>query len=185
MFPALPDTRNVDTIPSNVDARAYTNLEALLPILVRKSTQDSWNARADFDIAALEVFDEIDGIHSFYHIPTLNALAAVAAFMTRHQSKRRAAYFFALPDALILEHALGVSEALVDNSNCQPLHDLHRHVNISGDRKVLLFREIQEAQLYNFRIGKNAMNEMEVLLRARNCRDYSDGTCECEAIPQI
>jgi hypothetical protein len=181
MFPELPVPVDAVPIPRDVNGRPYTDLDRLMPILVRKSSQSSWSAVADHDVAAQEVFSEPDGIHSFFRVGTPNALAAVAAFMTKHQSKRRVAYFFALPEQLVLDHELAVTFAPIEHSNCKPLSELHRHVEISEDRKERLFREIQEAQLFNYRVDRNAMSRMEDLLRTWNCLDYMVGPCFCES----
>lgn len=180
MFPALPAKLEPEPLPPGVNARPFASIGDLLPVLVRKSAQNCWNARTDFNVAALEVFSEIDGIHSFYYITSRSALAAVAAFMTRSQKKRRAAYFFAVPEHLVVEYALPVSREPVTDSNCPPLHDLHRHVKINDDSKEPLFREIQARQLFNYRVESTVMRQIAERLQAQNCRDYAVGPCLCE-----
>jgi hypothetical protein len=183
MLPALPDTLNIEAPPANVNARLFTSIDELLPVLVRKSAQHAWNAYADFDAAALEVFNEADGIHSFYRIDSLAALVVVAVFMTRTQTKRSAAYFFAIPEQLALQYALAVTKEPVDNSDCPPLDDLHRHVQIDAENKERLFRDIQDRRSFNYRVDKPTMNIMARSLVEQGCRDHASGPCLCE--PQV
>ncbi len=184
MFPALPEPLEIEALPEGVNSRTFTSIEPLLPALVRKSAQGDWNVSVDYDVAALQVFDELDGVHSFYFVSTLAALAAVAAFMTRNQTKPRAAYFFVLPEELAAAYVLPVSAAGVVDSNCPPLQELHRHVLIGDDRKEPLFREIQNRQLFNYRVCKPTIDAMVRLLREQNCRDYESGQCaSCDPEP--
>src|ERR1700691_3600062 len=170
MFPALPSAPKQGP-PADGNAKIFDDIAHILPVLVRKSRQGDWSVATDLDVAALEVFDEADGIHSFYRVATTCSLVAVAAFMTRNQDKFRAAYFFALPEDLVTEYALQVSAVPADGSSCPPLNAIHRHVEIEEKKKEALFREIQQRHVFNYRIDKESMVTMKRLLTQSKCRD--------------
>lgn len=67
MFPALAPY-NLEPIPADLRACQCSEIENLLPVLVRRSSQSAWVVDRDFEIASREVFNESDGIHSFYEV---------------------------------------------------------------------------------------------------------------------
>lgn len=152
---------------------------------MRKSTFDAWAPENEVPIAAQNVFEEQDGIHSFYRVGEADQLAAVAAFMTRAQDKPRPAYFFALPDDIVLKYKLEVGSAMVDGSRCPPLHGLHFHVLIAADKKGPIYREIRERSLFNYRVGKAARSSMISKLQHWGCLDHSQGPCNVEGCAAI
>ena len=179
MLPALPVLANRGDLPAGSDTKSFIQIGDIVPILVRKSISSVWIDIDDIAIRAAEVFDEADGIYSFFHVPSASSLASVASFMTRQQAKRRPAHFFAIPDDLVGELELAVSETNVEESKCGPLSDMHRHVDIGPEKREALFAAIRERSLYNFRVDAGSIREMVQLLTDCGCLDYSQGPCNC------
>jgi len=179
VLPALPENDVRRAVPGDVNAKSFLEIKDVVPILVRKSTQGIWSADDDLSVRARDIFNEEDGVHSFFHVTDASALASVAAFMTRLQSKRGAAYFFALPEDLAVRHALTVSETPVEESKCGPLVNLHRHVDIDPSKREALFAAIRDRKLYNFRVDKTSIADMVRLLADQGCLDYCNGPCAC------
>jgi hypothetical protein len=174
---------NIEAIPRNLVpfARLIAELRQYLPALLRKSTMDAWSVENEAEIAAMNVFDEPDGIHSFFRVASVDELVAVAAYMTRSQEPPRAAYFFALPEDMIAKYELPVDACPADDSRCPPIHALHRHVLIGEIQRVLMFDEIRGRGLFNYRVDRSARRTMIDLLHDRHCLDYSDGPCAAPA----
>lgn len=181
MFPALPD-RVPEAIPADLNARPFADVERLLPALVRKSSQSAWSASSDLDIAAKEVFNENDGIHSFYLVESRAAFVAVATSLSRGGDKpfKRAAYLFVLPQDVVNAHSLQVTEE-PSESPCVQLNLLHRHVVVNEPQKQPVFEDIQRMGCFNFRVDRRSMLDLADQLRSRNCREYTSGPCQCEA----
>ena len=179
MLPALPELANRGGLPAGLNAKSFIQIGDIAPILVRKSTAAVWSDIDDVAIRAAEVFNEADGIYSFFHVASASNLASLASFMTRQQTKRRPAHFFAIPADLLGELELDVSETIVEESKCGPLGDMHRHVVIGSEKREALFGAIRERSLYNFRVDARSMKEMVGILTDRGCLDYSIGPCDC------
>ena len=104
MLTILSDS-DINQLPSNLPSDIYPNVQALIslipymPAMIRQSAQDSWHGNSDNQISSEDVFDEADGVHSFYHVNTIEDCVAVARFMSSKQSKplKSTIYFFALP----------------------------------------------------------------------------------------
>ena len=164
--------------PADVVCRRYLEIAELTPVLVRKTAQDPWYKQPDLQLAAADVFSESDGVHSFFEISSVADLAAVGTFMSRGGDKpfKRAAYFCALPLRIIESFALPVEHAATESA-CPPLNDMHRHVSLDPTKRLAVFVEIQNANLFNFRVDKRTMYAVRDVLQNRGCLDYSAGPC--------
>jgi hypothetical protein len=176
VFPALPKISAEDP-PAKIPCRRYPTIAKVLPALVRRTAQGVWYDTRDPSIAANDVFDEEDGLHSFYEVGSVEDLVAVGAYLSRGGEKpfKRATYFCILPNEV--RDDFEVSAAPTDDSQCEPLNTLHRHVYVGAEQKESLFRIIQQGDHFNYRVDKTAMLAMSAALRNHNCRDYSPGPC--------
>jgi hypothetical protein len=178
MFPALPnDVTNAAPLPLGGFSRRLVDVHEILPALMRKSTMDAFAPTNEPEIGALNVFDEMGGVHSFYYVSTTDELVAVSAFMTRSQERPRNAYFFALSNDLAARYELSASQSPADRSRCARLNGLHRHVTISDDKKIPLFEEIRQRGLHTYRVDVVARRTMIELLVHWNCLDHASGPC--------
>lgn len=165
--------------PAGIHCRPYLDIAELMPVLVRKTAQDTWDEWRDIELAANDIFPDDDGVHSFFEIHSAVDLAAVGTFLSRGGDKpyKRAAYFCAMPRRIVESFALTVEQAPTESS-CPPLNAMHRHVFVDPAKRVDIFAEIQNANLFNFRVDKRTMHVVRATLFDRHCFDYSDGPCE-------
>jgi hypothetical protein len=186
MLPALPNPKPGDP-PRDVVCRAYSSIQDVAPVLVRRTAQDIWYDTRDPAIAAEEAFEETDGIHSFYEIRSVSDLAAVGAFMSSQRDKpyRKAVYFCAVTGDLIERFNLRIEPAQADGSRCPAMHAMHRHVTIEEGQRLRLFQQIQDAKLFNFRVDRSALTATHEALKAQQCLDHHGGAClHCHATRQ-
>jgi len=179
MLPSLTAALESQRLPDDIDGREFQRIAEITPVLVRKSSVNPWQGRNEVATRAQEVFDEADGVHSFYRIESANDLAAVAAFMTRNQKKLRAAYFFALPSDLIPQHVLRMEQQNADGSRCYQINRFHLNVAINVASREDLFQAILVRHLYNYRVDVPAILDMVNSLRNWKCLDHTDGPCRC------
>lgn len=179
MLPALPERQPAQLQPG-VDARDFAELDPLLPALVRKSGTSSWFApHSDGELAALDIFNEGDNIHSFYHVPDLSALVAVAASLSMGTAKpfTRPSYFFVLSAEIVDRFGLLVS--ILHEGSCKEIGTLHRHVRVLEGVRCAVFDDVKRLKHYNFRVDQASMRSMMELLKAQGCLDYTNGPCPC------
>jgi hypothetical protein len=183
MLPALPDPAP-DPLPRGIIARPYQAINELAPVLVRRTSQDIWYDDRDPEIAALDAFEESDGVHSFYQISSSSDLAAVGSFMSGQRDKpyRKAIYFCAVTGELVDDFGMRINPVPADRSLCPAMHAMHRHVTIDRTRRLELFQRIQASRLFNFRVDRGALVATHEALRARQCLDHHPGPCfHCHA----
>lgn len=176
MFPALTNTA-AEAAPGEIPCHQYPAIAEFLPALVRRTAQGVWYDMRDTAIAASDVFDEADGVHSFFEVSSIDEFVAVGTYLSRGGDKpfKRATYFCVLPNEV--RAGLEVAAVPTHDSRCAPLNALHRHVRIADDQRESLFRVIQEGKLFNYRVDKPAMLSMSAALRSCNCLDYTAGPC--------